>query len=89
MEKSDDKNRSDDRDELVKKTVDSVDSNELFDLVLKETGGFGRYQIGLLLLGLFSCLAAACNHLSPIYLAYVPKYHCIQGIHNDNKKLVK
>lgn len=59
--------------------LSDIDSNELFDLILNQTGGFGRYQIGLLFLSLLASFTAACNHLSPIYLAFAPKHTCIEG----------
>ena len=79
MDKTDVKDDDQDRDELVKKAVENVDSNELFDMVLREAGGMGRYQKFLLALSIFVSLTAACNHLSPIYLAYAPRYKCVQG----------
>ena len=61
----------------------NIDNNELFDLILKEIGGFGRYQKCLLALSFFSSILAACNHLSPIYLTYTPNYECIKGKSNQ------
>lgn len=56
-----------------------LDESQLFELILKEVGGFGRYQKLLLSLSLFVSIIAACNHLSPIYLNYQPdKYQCIE-----------
>ena len=56
-----------------------VDENELFDRILMEAGGFGKYQVALLFMSLLASTFAACNHLSPIYLTYTPKFHCIKG----------
>ena len=81
--------------EPLKNTLDEVDtmaditnlkdieSNQLFDLILKEVGGFGWYQKLLLVLSLFVSILAACNHLSPIYLTYTPNYKCIEGDSNQ------
>lgn len=56
-----------------------LDESQLFELMLQEVGGFGRYQKLLLSLSLFVSIIAACNHLSPIYLNYQPeKFQCIQ-----------
>ena len=63
--------------------TDSIESNQLFDVILKEAGGFGRYQKLLLILSLFVSILAACNHLSPIYLTYTPHYECIEGDSNQ------
>ena len=64
--------------------MDETDNNQLFDLILKETGGFGRYQKLLLGLSLFVSILAASNHLSPIYMTYTPEdYECIQGDPNQ------
>ena len=62
---------------------ENVDSNQLFDSILKEIGGFGRYQKFLLALSFFSSILCACNHLSPIYLTYTPDYECIEGDSNQ------
>ena len=63
--------------------MENIDNNQLFDLVLKEAGGFGRYQKLLLVLSLFVSILAASNHLSPIYLTYTPDYECIEGDPNS------
>ena len=63
--------------------TDDIESNQLFDVILKEAGGFGRYQKLLLILSLFVSILAACNHLSPIYLTYTPDYECIEGDSNQ------
>jgi hypothetical protein len=68
-----------DRKELIKNKLKNVDNNQLFELLLEETGGFGRYQVGLLVLSLLASFVAACNHLSPIYLTYTPKHTCVRG----------
>ena len=56
-----------------------MDENELFDKILQESGGFGKYQKSLLFLSLLTSACAACNHLSPIYLTYTPKFQCVKG----------
>ena len=63
--------------------MENIDNNQLFDLILKESGGFGRYQKLLLVLSLFVSILAASNHLSPIYLTYTPDYECIEGDPNS------
>ena len=71
-------------DTMADKTnLKDIESNQLFDLILKEVGGFGRYQKLLLVLSLFVSILAACNHLSPIYLTYTPDYKCIEGDSNQ------
>ena len=56
-----------------------MDENELFDKILQEIGGFGKYQIFLLFLSLITSIFAACNHLSPIYLTFTPTFQCTKG----------
>lgn len=57
---------------------DDLDDSHLFDLILNEIGGLGRFQIFLLVLSLVCSFVAAVNHLSPIYLAFSPrKFECI------------
>ena len=58
---------------------ENIDSNVLFDNVLKEVGGFGRYQKSLLAISLLVSILSACNHLAPIYLTYSPDYQCVEG----------
>ena len=78
------KHNLDQIDTMADKTnLKDIESNQLFDLILKEVGGFGRYQKLLLVLSLFVSILAACNHLSPIYLTYTPDYKCIEGDSNQ------
>ena len=57
-------------------SLSRLDKNALFELVLNDLGGFGRFQKLLLALSLISSSLAALNHLGPIYLAYTPKFGC-------------
>lgn len=61
------------------KQLAKMDRNELFELILNELGGFGRFQIRLLLLSLIASFLCALNHLGAIYLAFAPKFSCDQG----------
>ena len=56
--------------------VRNLDENQIFDLIIKDIGGFGLFQKSLLFLSIFASLVAACNHLSPIYLTYTPDFQC-------------
>lgn len=56
-----------------------LDNNELFDSTLEEVGGFGRFQIRTLVLSLLVSILSACNHLSPIFLAFSPTKTCAYG----------
>ena len=58
------------------KDIENEDEFHTFDLIIQETGGFGRFQQIILLLSLISSVVAACNHLSPIYLTYTPCFDC-------------
>lgn len=55
-----------------------MDKNELFEQILHDLGGFGRFQILLLLSSLFASFLAAFNHLGPIYLAFTPEFECVE-----------
>ena len=55
------------------------DKNELFERMLHDVGGFGRFQILLLVSSLFASFVAAFNHLGPIYLAFSPEYECVEN----------
>ena len=57
--------------------VDTMDDNNLFDLIMQEIGGFGIFQKTILALSLIASLVAACNHLSPIYLTFTPNFKCV------------
>ena len=59
--------------------INNEDEIHTFDLIIQETGGFGRFQQMILVLSLISSVVAACNHLSPIYLTYTPcfDFSCI------------
>ena len=62
------------------KDIENEDEIHTFDLIIQETGGFGRFQQIILLLSLISSVVAACNHLSPIYLTYTPCFDCIDNL---------
>ena len=58
-------------------SYENMDKNELFEELLKDTGGFGRFQYLVLTLSILASILCGCNHLSPVYLAYSPKFNCI------------
>lgn len=60
------------------------DANELFDILIDDVGGFGRFQIRMLLVSLLASIVTACNHFSPIYLAYTPNFNCTDPRINEN-----
>ena len=60
--------------------INNEDESHTFDLIIQETGGFGRFQQMILVLSLISSVLAACNHLSPIYLTYTPCFDCIDNL---------
>ena len=60
--------------------INNEDEIHTFDLIIQETGGFGRFQQMILVLSLISSVLAACNHLSPIYLTYTPCFDCIDNL---------
>ena len=60
--------------------INNEDEIHTFDLIIQETGGFGRFQQMILVLSLISSVVAACNHLSPIYLTYTPCFDCIDNL---------
>ena len=60
----------------MRKDIENENEFHTFDLIIQETGGFGRFQQIILLLSLVSSVVAACNHLSPIYLTYTPCFDC-------------
>lgn len=61
----------------VSEDYGSMDKNELFEELLKDTGGFGRFQYLVLSLSILASILCGCNHLSPVYIAYTPKFNCI------------
>ena len=67
---------------------DTLDDSHLFDLILHEVGGLGRYQIFLLLMSLLCSFIAAFNHLSPIYLAFNPKHFECIGVNYEEGEVL-
>ena len=69
--------------ESARKSLDNdnddtdMSANELFDTLIDDTGGFGRFQIMMWTISLLASLVTACNHFSPIYLAFTPNYKCV------------
>ena len=55
---------------------EETDKNELFDTVLEDLGGFGRFQIILLILSLIASTIAAFNHVGYVFLVYKPSFDC-------------
>ena len=51
--------------------------NELLETVLRDVGGFGRFQRMLIGLSYVSCFLCAANHLGPVYSAFKPKFACL------------
>nr|XP_009857789.2 organic cation transporter protein-like [Ciona intestinalis] len=52
-----------------------------FDLVLKEIGYFGRYQLFLICAALWSMVPIACNLSGVVFLAYQAEHRCsVQGL---------
>ncbi len=47
-----------------------------FDSILEETDGFGRYQIGLVLLLLIPRITIPCHLLLNNFIAAIPSHHC-------------
>jgi len=58
--------------------------NFTFSDLIEEVGGFGVWNIRLLSLSFYSCLLAACSHLSIIYLAFPPAFQCGTNIAPQN-----
>lgn len=56
--------------------VERGDKNAIFEIILEDIGGFGKYQVLILLLASVSSIVSACNHLSPIFLAFSPSFEC-------------
>ena len=59
------------------KNFQDLDNNELFARLIDDVNGFGWFQKRMWLLSLIASIIAACNHLSPIYIAYSPEHRCV------------
>ena len=57
--------------------------NELLESVLRDVGGFGRFQRMLIGLSYVSCFLCAANHLGPVFTAFKPKFACLA---DDNEQ---
>ena len=51
------------------------------DRLLKVVGGFGRWQCFFLLLGTWSCIVAATNHVAIVFIGDSPKFRCFDQSH--------
>ncbi len=63
---------------LATRPPQALDRNELFELMLELSGGFGRQQWSLAAVGLIVCFLAAMNHLGTIFIAFAPKFKCAE-----------
>ena len=57
-------------------TESQSDKNVIFEKILRQLGGFGRFQWFMLALSLFSSMCCAFNHLSMIYKMFTPSFQC-------------
>ena len=55
-----------------------MDKNEIFELMLKDLGGFGRFQVMIMLISYISSTLCSINHVGPVFLAFSRKFKCIQ-----------
>ena len=61
------------------KDFSDLDNNELFDKLIEDVNGWGRFQKRMWVLSLIVSITASCNHLSPLYTAYSPKHRCLSS----------
>ena len=45
-----------------------------FDIILNEIGGFGRYQIMLVIMVSYYSIPSGINSLAPVFMNYRPDY---------------
>ena len=64
------------KSEQSNKALDELDNNELFDQLVDDINGFGWFQKRMWILSFVASILCGCNHLSPIYTAYLPKHQC-------------
>ena len=66
-------------EENINLDLKKYDNNELFDRLIEDVNGFGWFQKRMWILSLLVSIVPACNHLSPLYLAYSPTHQCISS----------
>ena len=67
---------------MEEKRVDLV--HQPIEEVIKITGGLGRWQFFFICLTSWSCLVAATNHMSILFLGASPDFQCAQNLITNN-----
>ena len=66
------------------KPIKKSDNNQPIEQIIEITGGLGRWQAFLIALTMWSCVVAATNHMSILFLGAAPDFHCTDNPdHND------
>lgn len=50
----------------------------MIDTLIRDVGGFGKGQAWILFVSTWSCVVAATNHISLLYLGATPSFRCAE-----------
>ena len=62
---------------VKKKKYADMDKNELFEIILRDIGGWGIYQNRMLVLALLPCFLCSFNHIAPVFIGYKQDFACL------------